>query len=258
MKKLLLLLLVLPFMSCLAFAQDVPPVADVVTPAAQSPLLLIIAALSPLVIQMVKLIVPTLPKWSLPIAAPLLGMLADYIGSLISGGTATPLVGAALGLAGVGVRELIDQVGGRLVNGKATTLLLVAILSLGAMTGCVTGERLESGGAYAQTQTSRAIPQLFTLDASFDMAYSALDVTFKYERNNRLTLWNLSPNIKHNLDKLRVEASRVKKDYAIARKSYLSNPTPAGLDAISASLNEFLKVNAAALEVIQSKGVQIQ
>jgi len=71
---------------------------------------LLIPALVPVAIAMLKLMIPGIPKPWLPVLAPLLGGLLDagtaYAG--ISSG-ANPLVGALLGSAGVGLREIVDQ-----------------------------------------------------------------------------------------------------------------------------------------------------
>lgn len=131
--------------------------------------------------------------------------------------------------------------------------LLCAALLCG---GCVTPERFEAGGAYAASETQAAQPELFAIDASFDMAYSALDATFKYERDNRQMLWQLSPRIKKGLDKIRKEAGTVRDDYALARTIYLENPTPAGLDELRTQLGKLNNANSAALAVIQTKGLQ--
>jgi len=131
--------------------------------------------------------------------------------------------------------------------------LLCAALLCG---GCVTPDRLEQGGAYAASETQAAQPELYAIDASFEMAYSALDATFKYERDNRLLLWKLSPGIKKGLDQLRKEAGIVRDDYALARTIYLENPTPAGLDELRTQLSKLNNANSAALAVIQKKGLQ--
>ena len=47
--------------------------------------------------------------WTLPILAPILGGLADAGIAWVAGGTPNPVLGAILGSAGVGVRELVDQ-----------------------------------------------------------------------------------------------------------------------------------------------------
>lgn len=130
-------------------------------------------------------------------------------------------------------------------------LILLLLLPVGCAT---TAERLETGGAYAASATQAAQPELFALDASFDLAYSGLDAAFKYERANRAALWALSPAIKRGMDKLRRAAGIVKGDYALARSLYLENPTPAGLGAVQEALNKLQLANVAALQVIEKKG----
>jgi hypothetical protein len=131
--------------------------------------------------------------------------------------------------------------------------LLCGLLSFG-VAGCVTEQRLAPGGAYAATETQAAQPELFVLDASFDLAYAALDATFKHEKAQRAVLWKISPNIKRGLDKIRSEATTVKGDYALARTIYLQSPTPAGLDELQTALNKLQMANVAALNVIEKKG----
>ena len=122
--------------------------------------------------------------------------------------------------------------------------------------GCVSSNRLESGGPYAATATAPAMPELFAADSTFDLAYSALDATFRYEKANRLALWAISPNIKHNLDYMRIESQRIVADYALARHAYLAAPTAGTLGSLQTVLNKLLAANQAALAVIATKGTQ--
>lgn len=131
-------------------------------------------------------------------------------------------------------------------------LLLTCLLAL--LTGCVTGKRLETGGAYAATDAAPSHAELYVTDASFDLAYSALDTVFKYERGNRISLWAISPNIKHALDKLRLEAAVVVQDYALARQTYLAAPSPANLEPLTQLIARLQAANTAALAVIANKG----
>lgn len=64
----------------------------------------------PLLLALTKTILPKLPPSWLPIIAPILGALGDAIASLVSGNTMNPALGAILGSAGVGLREIIDQI----------------------------------------------------------------------------------------------------------------------------------------------------
>lgn len=69
----------------------------------------------------------------------------------------------------------------------------------------------------------------FIVDSAFDLAVSALDAAFTFERVNRAMLWKVSPDIKHGLDQVRPVAVQVKVDYAKARAAYMANPVPANL-----------------------------
>jgi len=110
----------------------------------------IIPILTPLIIAGVKLIVPRIPSMWLPILAPMLGALLDYVAHLSMGSALNPLAGVALGAAGVGLREVVDQVKR---NMKVTTLMplvavAVCLLSLG-LGGCMSLE----------TRIDRALPE---------------------------------------------------------------------------------------------------
>jgi hypothetical protein len=139
----------------------------------------------------------------------------------------------------------------------AARLLISAFILLPSaflITGCVTGARLETGGPYAASATQAAQPELFVMDSAFDVAYAALDTVFKYEQANRAALWVVSPNIKHSLDKVRIEAQRVVLDYALARTGYLSVSIPENLDGLAVALAKLQGLNSAALAVIATKG----
>lgn len=123
----------------------IPPETSPGTGSLQNLLMLLIPVLVPLVIAIGKFFVPKVPGWILPIVAPALGVLIDYINTLVSGTNASPLIGALLGSAGVGVREIYDQVKTRMADGpKAVTPLGVLILCLGLTVGAV-GCRTSSG-----------------------------------------------------------------------------------------------------------------
>lgn len=63
----------------------------------------------PLVIAGIKLVKPKIPTWILPVLAGPLGALVEYINHLATGSTTNIVVAVLLGLAGVGVREVVDQ-----------------------------------------------------------------------------------------------------------------------------------------------------
>jgi hypothetical protein len=65
--------------------------------------------LVPLLISGVKKLIPKLPVWSLPVMAPFLGAAFDVIMHFATGSGMNVWAAAGLGLAGVGVREIKDQ-----------------------------------------------------------------------------------------------------------------------------------------------------
>lgn len=71
--------------------------------------LIVIPLIVPIVVAMAKFFIPKLPGWTLPIIAPALGALIDYLTTRATGAAASPLIAAALGSAGVGLREIVDQ-----------------------------------------------------------------------------------------------------------------------------------------------------
>lgn len=74
---------------------------------------LIVNLLTPIVVPIFiaafKKISSKIPKWVLPALAPILGVLVTVISNSALQANGNLLVAAALGLAGVGVREIIDQ-----------------------------------------------------------------------------------------------------------------------------------------------------
>lgn len=110
--------ILLIFSSVAVFAQtnDVPVLP--VDPSAVDPLLLfnsLVAVLTPLMIAGVKFlggkVLPKLPKAILPALAPFVGMLIAYLFKVVGFEDVTTGWGAALyGLAGVAVREFVDQI----------------------------------------------------------------------------------------------------------------------------------------------------
>lgn len=64
----------------------------------------------PLIIAGVKWVLPKIPTWLIPMLAPVLGGLMGVITNAATAANGNLWVAAALGLAGVGVREIVDQV----------------------------------------------------------------------------------------------------------------------------------------------------
>lgn len=136
-------------------------------------------------------------------------------------------------------------------------LTLVALtLSFGV--GCKSSSKLEPGGAYAPARpvvengqtnmVATAAPDkgFFVADAAFDLAYATVNAAFQFERDNRAWLFQVSPDIKHSLDKIRPEAVNVAKTYGEVREAYERNPTPAGLTQLQTILGQMQRLTVAA------------
>lgn len=68
-----------------------------------------LAFLIPVLLAFAKGLLPNLPPKYLPLIAIVLGAASDALASYLSGNTPNPALGAVLGSAGVGIRELVDQ-----------------------------------------------------------------------------------------------------------------------------------------------------
>lgn len=63
----------------------------------------------PLAIAGIKYLKPKIPTWLLPLLAGPLGALVDFINTYVTAHPSNLVVAVLLGLAGVGVREVVDQ-----------------------------------------------------------------------------------------------------------------------------------------------------
>lgn len=111
----------------------------------------LIAVAVPLLISLVKAEIPKLPGWTLPILAPLLGFLVDQGLGAVGVAHAGGAWGLVLGAAGVGLREVKDQVQQRMTSAPAPvitpattktggaslqTMALALIACVGILVGC--------------------------------------------------------------------------------------------------------------------------
>ncbi len=78
---------------------------------------MLIPVVVPLLIAGIKKVLPKIPGWMLPVLAPLLGAAVDIASFYATGQSLGPVWGAALGSAGVGLREVVDQLKQRVKNG---------------------------------------------------------------------------------------------------------------------------------------------
>lgn len=127
-------------------------------------------------------------------------------------------------------------------------VLLTAALFLWTGATC-NNARLETGGAYAPVGQQADIA-FYSTDAAYDLAYTAIDTIFTFERNNRDALWKISPDIKHTLDGLRPQAWEVNKQYHVAREAYKKVPVPDNLTVLQQVLAKMQKLLAAANAVV--------
>jgi len=114
--------------------------------------------------------------------------------------------------------------------------------------------RLESGGAYAPVGQVPDM-QFYQVDAAYDLAYAAIDGAFTFERDNRLVLWGVSPQIKHTLDSIRPQAVQANIEYHRARAAYMANPVPANLGLLQQILAKVEQLMATAHAALATNGV---
>jgi len=69
----------------------------------------VLVALIPILVNFIKKALPASMTWLIPILAMILGPIADLIAQKALGVGVGPVAAAALGLAGVGLREVVNQ-----------------------------------------------------------------------------------------------------------------------------------------------------
>lgn len=93
------------------FAQGTTDPNGEITTAALNWVLGIIPLAVPILVAVGKRIVSALPSWSLPVIAAGLGAAIDGIAGLASDHQSNVILATLLGSAGVGLREIVDQIG---------------------------------------------------------------------------------------------------------------------------------------------------
>ena len=90
---------------------QLPPVLPPMPTVPINPLgvMALIPIIVPVLITLCKTLIPKIPTVALPVLAPAFGALIDIVLHYAGASTHGPFVGALLGAAGVGVRELVDQ-----------------------------------------------------------------------------------------------------------------------------------------------------
>lgn len=107
-KSAIITLFALAFVA-VAFGQDASQPAAVSGFTAQNIVLWLTPIITPLIIAGWKKLQPGVPSWALPLIAPVLGVAIDFVNHLVSGSALNLATAAVLGLAGVGLREVKDQ-----------------------------------------------------------------------------------------------------------------------------------------------------
>jgi hypothetical protein len=130
---------------------------------------------------------------------------------------------------------------------KSLITLICVSLSL-VFVGCHKAT-LQPGGAYAPAG-QQADLAFYYVDSAFELSYSIVDTAFKMERDNRDAFYAISPEIKHTLDLIRPQATKIIQQYSAARAAYVAHPTPTGLSDLQLALATVQKLAATAAAAI--------
>lgn len=102
----------------------------------------------PLLVAGLRIAYPLIPPAALPILCPPLGIALSFVGQAI-GQDIDPGIAAALGLAGVGLREIKDQLGKRNIVGLSRQLAMAALVAISFLPGSLSAAPAGVGGAGA-------------------------------------------------------------------------------------------------------------
>ena len=91
-------------------AQDSAPVAASAGISADQIVQWLTPVLVPLLLAGFKKVMPSMPSWVIPLLAPVLGVVIELINGLVTSHGSNLWVAAALGLAGVGLREVKEAI----------------------------------------------------------------------------------------------------------------------------------------------------
>lgn len=179
----------------------------------------------PLVIAGMKQILPKIPSVFLPIIAPILGVVIALISAAATAHSSNLYLAAVLGLAGVGVREVKDQLLPATNAGVVGLLALCLIMPL--TYGCASG--IAPGGPYA----SKVV---YDADVSIETAYKVIDGFLMFETQNHLVLSSAHPEITNIANNIRQGAPKWFASAEALRDTYEANPTTDNLSKLNAGL----------------------
>lgn len=127
--------------------------------------------LAPLAVALAKTISARLPRWTLPLIAGLIGGLIDICAALLTSHEFSGANGVLLGLAGVGLRELVDQL--RKTDFRSLNCFwMVLIATPLCLSGCArfstvqTERRYDQGKLTAEITTRAASATFFEAKSS--------------------------------------------------------------------------------------------
>lgn len=124
---------------------------------------------------------------------------------------------------------------------STVAVLAIPVSIVGCSGGCKTST-LEPGGAYAPTNAAGEVifdeKGLALADATYKLTYESALSVLAYERNNRVAIWALSPEVKKAFDKVRPVVADIDLRWAKARQAYKKNPTPEGLSLMQEIMGE--------------------
>jgi len=97
-------------------------------------IMIAITIVAPMIVRLGKVAFPFIPARALPLIAPVLLVLGNWISDLAGGPSVNPVLAALLGAAGTGVRELKESFVNSSPSSKTVTTLLLLGIGIG-MTG---------------------------------------------------------------------------------------------------------------------------
>lgn len=129
----------------------------------------LIPLLTPVLVAVVKVLVPRIPRPLLPWLTPLFGAAIEWLGHVAGLTSGNLLVGALVGAAGVGVREAWDQARKSAVAWDKAALFLVTLGAVAFLTpGCASYTTKQTDISHESETASRAITTTVKVRTLFD------------------------------------------------------------------------------------------
>lgn len=200
--------------------------------------MIIIPFVTPVIVLLGKKILPAMPPWFLPILAPGIGALLAWISTVAGGPHVNPMIALILGSAGVGFRELKDQVGWRMANGPAAVSMIAIFasvsLALGVLCGCAGGPVQVKPGSDAITVTA---------EWTAENGANAFNEFFLFERTHDAgkAVHEFAESLRSTPTKAGIAAQSLI-DLRAASETYKKDKTAANGSKVQAALNLVLNL----------------